>query len=262
MRPGLAKGPAMTLGGGGSASGITGTLTAGVLPVAVGTYILGDSIVSQGGGQIGIAGTLSVGGLGGPAGVALFINVATPGTASQAGVEDRFFASSDATAGAEAMIIEFTSATAAFNTTNARMLRLVKPSLGTGHTITNLWGLKIEDIDQGATINRALETGNGKVVIGDTTDATATNAAAMTLAGGLGIAKKLMVGDTILVGTTQLTSAPILGAGGKIGFGNGLGTAWASLPNFIAAGAPSTIYEIAFQYFNGTTWESHSLLAM
>lgn len=70
---------------------------------------------------------------------------------------------------------------------------------GSGGTITTGHGLYIQNQNLSGVTSYAIYTNNGLIVLGDTTDASAANAAAVVMSGGAGIAKKLYVGSDLNV---------------------------------------------------------------
>jgi hypothetical protein len=84
---------------------------------------------------------------------------------------------------------------------------------GSTSVITNQTGLYISDLSSGTT-NYAIYTNAGLVRIGDTTAATAYNAASVTLAGGLGVAGAIITNSNLTVaGIRTVSTDTITGAG-------------------------------------------------
>lgn len=75
-----------------------------------------------------------------------------------------------------------------------------------GATITTAYGLRIASITVGST-NYAIHTSSGLVSFGDTTDATSSTAASVTLGGGLAVAKKIYAGTDINAGSALYAGA-------------------------------------------------------
>jgi hypothetical protein len=106
---------------------------------------------------------------------------------------------------------------------------------GTG-TIATAYGVNISTINVGATLNVGLNigsisggssnfsisTGAGIAAFGDTTDASSTTVASVTVAGGLGVAKKSYFGDSVTItSNTAALPAPLSGTLLQLGSADG-----------------------------------------
>lgn len=88
--------------------------------------------------------------------------------------------------------------------TNAVGLRILN-GVGTG-TITNQYGIYVNALSKGGTLNYAFySAGAGLVYIGDSTASTSSTTGALVVAGGVGIAKDLFLAG-VYVGSTQALS--------------------------------------------------------
>lgn len=75
--------------------------------------------------------------------------------------------SSAATASGRVALLQLKTAASAFTMTDGMGINVLSPSVGSGSTITNAYGIKIEDQTAGGTLNYAFYTGLGTVRLGD-----------------------------------------------------------------------------------------------
>lgn len=81
--------------------------------------------------------------------------------------------------------------TVAGTITNAVGLNVLDTSKFAGSTITNQYGIKVEDQTNGGTLNYAIYTGVGQTAHTDTTDSTSITTGSLVVSGGIGVAKRL-----------------------------------------------------------------------
>jgi len=130
----------------------------------------------------------------------------TAGTAQYGQVLD-MLPTSAATVFTGGLWLRTRSATAAYTVTDMIAIKIQATVLGVGSAITNNYGLYVQDMNVGGTLNYAIYTNAGLVRLGDVTDATNATTAGVTSAGGIAAAKGIAIGTNLRFGANILASA-------------------------------------------------------
>lgn len=177
---------------------------------------------------------------------------------TQYGILTRPLFGTDATTNMTTLDVRGKGADGTYTTTTQIGVRIESFVKGSVQTVTNAYGLFIDNVTHGGTLNYALYTNTGIVRFGDTTDASSSTVGGTVVVGGLAIAKKLFIGTALDVGTTSnLQGVVTLGAVPRF---NGTNTTGAGTA-LLGANSPASTLSAPYTWIQVTTSDGSTAYA-